>query len=98
MADLTAQMDIGAAWAEITGGFPLVDGETYVVDVINAPGNVTFYYADTDTNNAPGAAIVGHPWDPAAGADRGREYTRDAAVFTWVRLDRGSGLLVATPV
>ena len=31
----------------------------------------------------------GIPGIPAAAADRGREYTRDAAVFTWVRLDRG---------
>ena len=97
MADLTLQMDISSAWVEITAGLPMEDGGTYVVDVVNAAGNALLYYADTDADDAPGAVIVGHPWDPGAAADRGREYTRDAAVFTWVRLTRGSGLLVASP-
>ena len=98
MADLTLQMEISEVWAEVTAGLGLEDGETYVVDVVGATGNVTLHYADTDSADAPSAEIVGHPWDPAAAADRGRVYTRDEAVFTWVRLDRGSGLLVASKV
>ncbi len=98
MADLTLQMELTGKWAEIGAGLGLEDGETYVADVTRAPGNATLHYADTDSPDPPSAAIVGHPWDPAAAADRGRVYTRDAAVFTWVRLDRGSGLLVASKV
>ena len=98
MADITAQLALTTQWQEVTAGLALVDGDTYTMDIVSARSNALAFSADTDSNVAPTNPIIGHPWDPAEPAARAREYTRDSAVYTWVRLSRGTATLVATKV
>ena len=96
VADLTAQMTFDSDWSEIGAGLSLDDGDDYVLDVVGLDLNAIVYSADTDANNAPTDAIIGHPWYPAE--DPAREYAKDSAVFTWLRVTKGEAILVGSKI
>ena len=92
MANITLQLEINTVWTDIKTDFPLVDGVTYVGDIVgeNTYGNV--FSADTDTVDAPTVDIIGHPFTG------GEEITPENGVYTWVRTSLGTATFVATEI
>ena len=96
MADRTQQMTITPTWTEFTAPLGMVNGTTYIVDVVGVSSRAQVFTADTDTADAPADEVIGHPWHPPT--DRAREYPKESGVFTWVRVSRGEAILIATPL
>ena len=96
MADLTQQISLLEDWKNIS---TLLSEKEYVGDLsqVSAGGHV--YQAVTDDTNPPGNDIVGHPWQATyvGSASPTRRITLDTDKTLWMRVSRGSAILVVSP-
>ena len=101
LMDLTAELEVGTDWTEITGPLSMSSGQTYLVDVVQradaGPDPVQVYWAETDDDTPP--TLTGHaikPGDAYVEFDQ-REITPSSGVRTWMRVSRGAVILTVTP-
>ena len=98
MADVTEQFEIDQDWTELSGAVTLAGGSTYALDIAQANSHATVFSADTDSNVAPTANIIGHPWKPGDKDTpidpRLLEYS--AGTFIWMRVDHGTATIAVT--
>lgn len=99
MADITKQLEITVEWTEVSSGVSMEDGKSYAVDVHKGQTNATVYWAETDSaTGAPSDSIIGHPIEPYGRQNPdSRVYEKRSGVYPWMRVDRGTALVEATP-
>lgn len=98
MADLTHQVALTTTWTNITSAASLAAESSYAGDIISVQRDATVYQAVTDDSNAPSAAVTGHPWQPRARGQgvASRRLTAKSGQTLWMRVDKGSAVLVLT--
>ena len=97
MADLTQSLAVTQAWVDVSTGLGFVDGKNYFVSLVSADKAATLWWAETDSADAPTAAVIGHPVLPSdtrRGVDS-RIHNQRTGVYLWVRIDRGLGAAIS---
>ena len=98
MADLTEEIELNGDWLNIST--LLTEGTTYSGDLRNVEFGAEVFQAVTDDGTPPSDIITGHPWQPtyAGRASANRRLTVSADTVLWLRVSRGTAILVVSPV
>ena len=98
MADLTEEIELSGDWLNVST--LLEEGTTYSGDIRGVEAGAVIYQAITDDGNAPSNIIIGHPWRQtfAGGPSSNRRLTVSADRTLWMRISRGTAILVVSPV
>ena len=98
MVDITKEIQIESDWVNVSSDatLALADGTDYLFDIAAATG--TLFWAETDSVDAPGADIRGHPWFPGtsgSGVDT-RTFTKRSTAYLWLSC-AGKATIAITP-